>query len=69
MRKWSIEVYLTTESQDLIPANVYEKVTFELHPTFKNPKRSKSQEPLTGLIFADHVVPVNSLYKATFPHR
>lgn len=35
MRNWTVEVYLVNEAdQALIPANVFEKVTYKLHESF-----------------------------------
>lgn len=41
VRKWGIEVCLVGPNGEDIPANVFDKVTYRLHPTFKNPVRSK----------------------------
>lgn len=40
-RKWSIEVYLVGANGQDVPATVYDKVTYKLHPTFEVPIRSK----------------------------
>jgi len=34
MRKWSIEVYMQSESGEELPASPYEKVTYKLHESF-----------------------------------
>ncbi|PWY84959.1 putative Ran-specific GTPase-activating protein 1 [Aspergillus heteromorphus CBS 117.55] len=52
LRSWSIEVYVVNEHGDQIPANVFDKVTYTLHPsfgeravqTFKNPPFRISEE-------------------------
>lgn len=40
-RKWSIQVTMLNSDGVEIPADVYEKVTYKLHPTFEVPIRSK----------------------------
>lgn len=40
-RKWSIEVCLVGPEGEEIPATVFDKVTYKLHPTFEVPIRSK----------------------------
>ncbi|KAI9842165.1 MAG: hypothetical protein M1837_007452 [Sclerophora amabilis] len=37
MRSWSIEIFLLDESGNEIPATIFEKATYKLHPSFKNP--------------------------------
>jgi len=35
MRDWFIEIYLVNENDgSIVPANVYEKATYKLHPSF-----------------------------------
>ncbi|KAJ5713281.1 Transcription initiation factor TFIID subunit 14 [Penicillium malachiteum] len=51
-RSWSIEVYLVNDKGDQIPANLFDKVIYHLHPsfgdratqTFKNPPFRISEE-------------------------
>lgn len=33
-REWSIEVYVANEKGDLVPAHLFDKVTYHLHPSF-----------------------------------
>ncbi|OQD74932.1 hypothetical protein PENDEC_c009G05964 [Penicillium decumbens] len=33
-REWSIEVYMTNDKGDVVPANLFDKVTYHLHPSF-----------------------------------
>jgi hypothetical protein len=40
MRAWSIELWLLDDQGQQIPANIFEKVMYELHPTFAKPKQS-----------------------------
>lgn len=40
MRAWSIEIHLLDDQGQQVPANVFEKVMYELHPTFAKPKQS-----------------------------
>lgn len=37
MRSWSIRVYLLDESGKEVPATLFEKAVYKLHPSFKNP--------------------------------
>lgn len=39
MRQWSIEIYLVNDEGQDVPATIFEKVTYELHPSFE--KRAK----------------------------
>jgi transcription initiation factor IIF auxiliary subunit len=41
MRKWNIEIWLLNEAGEEVSADVFEKVVYELHPTFPKPKQSK----------------------------
>lgn len=34
LRAWSIEIYLLNEHGEQVPANVFDKVTYSLHPSF-----------------------------------
>lgn len=34
LRKWSIEVYMLNEHGEEIPASMFDKVTYTLHPSF-----------------------------------
>lgn len=45
MRQWSIEVYVLDEHGQVIPANIFDKVTYHLHPTFANPVRALKKSP------------------------
>lgn len=45
MRQWSIEVSMLNEAGQEIPANIIDKVTYSLHPTFANPIRSIKAKP------------------------
>ncbi|KAL4947419.1 putative Ran-specific GTPase-activating protein 1 [Aspergillus filifer] len=36
LRSWSIEVYLLNEHGEQVPANLFDKVTYHLHPSFGN---------------------------------
>lgn len=45
MREWSIEVYMLNEAGNEIQANILDKVTYSLHPTFPNPIRAIKQKP------------------------
>ena len=40
MRGWSIRIYLLDETGKETPATIFEKATYKLHPSFKNPTQS-----------------------------
>jgi transcription initiation factor IIF auxiliary subunit len=45
IRDWNIEVYLVNDKGENIPATIFDKVTFDLHPSFgKKAKQSKSRQ-------------------------
>lgn len=45
MRQWSIQISLLNQDGNEIPANILDKVTYSLHPTFSNPIRSVKAQP------------------------
>lgn len=45
MRSWSIEIWLLDHQGREIPANVFEKVTYNLHPSFERPKQQFKKPP------------------------
>lgn len=46
MRRWSIKVLLVhAQTGAEMPATVFEKVTYKLHPTFANPNRALKKPP------------------------
>ncbi|KAE9974529.1 hypothetical protein EG327_008731 [Venturia inaequalis] len=45
MRAWSIEIHLLDDQGQQVPANVFEKVMYELHPTFAKPKQTFNKPP------------------------
>lgn len=45
IRDWYIEVYLVDSKGNLAPANIFDKVTYHLHPTFVNPTRVLKKPP------------------------
>lgn len=45
VRKWSIELVLLDEQNKEIPATIFEKVVYHLHPTFVNPNRTATESP------------------------
>lgn len=45
MRKWSIELVLLDEQGNEIPATIFDKVVYHLHPTFSNPNRTFMDPP------------------------
>ncbi|KAG0683223.1 hypothetical protein C6P42_001537 [Pichia californica] len=47
MREWSISVSLVNDKGVEVPATIFDKVTYALHPTFANPIRSIKKPPFT----------------------
>ncbi|GMM47517.1 TATA-binding protein-associated factor [Pichia kluyveri] len=47
MREWSIQVSLVNDKGLEVPATIFDKVTYSLHPTFANPVRSFKKPPFT----------------------
>lgn len=47
MREWSIQVSLINDKGEEVPATIFDKVTYSLHPTFTNPVRSFKKPPFT----------------------
>lgn len=45
MRQWRIEIYLLDEEGKEIPATIFDKVVYHLHPTFANPNRTFTETP------------------------
>ena len=45
MRRWSVELHMLDDAGNLIPASIFEKVTYELHPTFPKPKQEFRNAP------------------------
>ncbi|KAK9464472.1 yeats family-domain-containing protein [Lipomyces arxii] len=45
MRKWSVKVSLVGPNGEELPANIFDKVTYRLHPTFQNPNRVLKKPP------------------------
>ncbi|KAF2817214.1 transcription initiation factor-like protein subunit [Mytilinidion resinicola] len=45
MRSWSIEVWLLDDQGHEVPATVFEKATYNLHPTFERPKQTFKKPP------------------------
>ena len=42
MRAWTVRIHLVDENGKDIPASLFEKATYKLHPSFKTPVHSKS---------------------------
>lgn len=40
MRSWNIEVYVLNENGEEVPATIFNKVVYNLHPSFLNPIQS-----------------------------
>lgn len=47
MRQWTISVSLVNDKGIEVPATIFDKVTYALHPTFANPIRSFKKPPFT----------------------
>jgi len=52
MREWSIRVFIQGEKGEELPANIFDKVTYKLHPTFANPNRGMFFLPCLSNTFA-----------------
>ena len=42
MRAWHIEVYLLNHNGEEVPANVFEKAVYKLHPSFGKQRATQS---------------------------
>lgn len=45
IRQWTITISLLNQEGKEIPANIFDKVTYTLHPTFNNPIRTIKAQP------------------------
>lgn len=45
MREWSLKIFLLDEDGNERPADVFNKVVYNLHPTFENPVQSMNPSP------------------------
>lgn len=45
MREWSIRINLVNDKGEEVPAEIFDKVTYKLHPTFQNPNRTIKKLP------------------------
>lgn len=45
MRQWSIQIMMLDQAGNEIPANIVDRVTYTLHPTFANPTRTLKTQP------------------------
>jgi transcription initiation factor TFIID/TFIIF subunit len=45
MRAWSIRVFILGPNGEELPATVFDKVIYKLHPTFPNPTRGMFVTP------------------------
>lgn len=45
MRGWLIQILMLDQSQNEVPATIFDKVTYHLHPTFANPVRTVKKPP------------------------
>lgn len=45
MRQWNIQLVLLDEQGNEIPATIFDKVVYHLHPTFANPNRTFTEPP------------------------
>lgn len=43
MRKWSVSVYILDEDGEQHAADCFQRVTYNLHPSFENPTQSTHQ--------------------------
>ncbi|KAL7271203.1 transcription factor TFIIF complex subunit Tfg3 [Rhizina undulata] len=45
LREWSIRLFIVGPNGEDLPANIFDKVTYKLHPTFANPTRVLKKPP------------------------
>ncbi|KAF2397656.1 hypothetical protein EJ06DRAFT_539188 [Trichodelitschia bisporula] len=45
LRAWSIELYLVNDQGEDVPATIFEKVTYELHPSFEKRAKQTFKKP------------------------
>lgn len=45
VRQWSIEIALLNQEGKEVPATIFDKVVYHLHPTFANPNRTFTETP------------------------
>lgn len=45
MKEWTVEVYILDEAGKEKPARCFQKVVYNLHPSFENPVQSKYYTP------------------------
>lgn len=45
VRQWNLELVLLNEEGQEVPASIFEKVVYHLHPTFANPNRTFTEMP------------------------
>ncbi|AAS51325.1 ACR099Cp [Eremothecium gossypii ATCC 10895] len=45
MRRWSIQLAILDEHGEELPATLFDKVVYHLHPTFANPNRTFTEPP------------------------
>ncbi len=53
MKLWSIEVFLLNEAGEQMPADIFTKATYNLHPSFANPTQSTKTSAPTSLTNAN----------------
>lgn len=42
MKQWSVKLYILDQDGNKHPASCFQKVVYNLHPSFENPQQSKS---------------------------
>lgn len=45
MREWNVKIYILDEAGNQRPATCFNKVTYNLHPSFENPNQSTQRDP------------------------
>lgn len=58
MREWSMKVFVLDQDGNQHPADVFQKVVYNLHPTFENPVQSWSPPftPSTLLLSSSNII-------------
>lgn len=69
MRSWSIEIWLLNEQGEEVPATVFEKATYRLHPSFeKRAVQSKTTPDPHKRWGNDLLILFHSREEASVPH-
>ena len=74
MRAWSVEIYIEGPDGSNLPANMFDSVTYNLHPTFPKPTQGTCELGINAveMTFRASTLEANasdcSLQEAAVPH-